>query len=665
MAVSKMKKLTLAVMKKDCEELIRRLLWLGAIEVARVSPNELSKKFESSEGSELIGVSNADAQYAPELEEAKRNAELITDAMNALNQSGNVKHGLFSALPEISQAQFELDDVGDGKTYQDIIELAHRINKITEEKKNLQAECATLLLRAESLKPWLAFERPLSELSTESCEIILGAFPISINVSETEAAINNELPYIALKEISSDKTSKYVCIAVHKENEEGILSALSRFGFHKTELSDASDTAAAELDKIQSRLRDEQSEEEKLKNELAELSGMYDRLAIALDMAQTKIREAQAKQRLICTDRTAILSGWIPSDNVKALEAELKTVNCSYSIEEPSEDDNVPVKLINRRPASYFEGVVGMYSYPAYGTFDPTFIMSLFFFAIFGMMLADVLYGIVMLIGCAIIVKKTNLSRSVKGMCSMFGICGISCIIWGVIFGSYFGDLPVTFMKNMFGIDISVWAAVDIMTEAMTFLVLSLAMGAIHMLAGMGIRAYVLAKNGMMFAAIFDEGSWFVLFAGIGLYFLNSTVGTIVLITGILMLVLTQGRHEKNPIMKLIKGVGSLYSLVNYASDLLSYSRIMALGLSSAVVASVFNTIATMGGFTIPGIIVFIIIIPVGHLLNLALNVLGTFVHTSRLQYIEFFGKFFEDGGKQFEPLEAHISHSEIAKKNN
>ena len=151
-------------------------------------------------------------------------------------------------------------------------------------------------------------------------------------------------------------------------------------------------------------------------------------------------------------------------------------------------------------------------------------------------------------------------------------------------------------MKEFFGIDIKVWAALDIMTESIIFLIISLALGAVHMLTGMGIRFYVLWMSGDKFAAIFDEGSWFVLFGGVGLFFLNSTAGIILSSVGVAMLILTQGRREKNIFMKAVKGIGSLYSLINLMSVLLSYSRIMALGLSSAVVASVFNILATMGG---------------------------------------------------------------------
>ena len=302
-----------------------------------------------------------------------------------------------------------------------------------------------------------------------------------------------------------------------------------------------------------------------------------------------------------------------------------------------------------------------MYSLPAYRTFDPTFIMMIFFFVIFGIMLADVVYGLILSLGCLFIIKKANVSKGVKDMCAMFGVCGISCIIWGVLFGSYLGDFPEQFMKSMFGVDITVWKAMDIVSQSMTFIVMALAIGAIHMLTGMGIRFYVLCKNGQVLSAIFDEGSWFVVFAGIGIYFLNSTAGIVVACTGVAMLILTQGRHEKNIFMKLIKGVGSLYGLINYMADMISYSRIMALGLASAIIANVFNTIAVMGGPTFIGAIMFVLVILLGHGLNLAINILGTFVHTSRLQFIEFFGKFYEDGGEPFDPFRKKTKYIKIS----
>ena len=158
-------------------------------------------------------------------------------------------------------------------------------------------------------------------------------------------------------------------------------------------------------------------------------------------------------------------------------------------------------------------------------------------------------------------------------------------------------------------------------------------------------------KQKKVFSAIFDVGSWIVIFVGVALALISTKIGLITALVGVLMLILTQGRAQKNIIMKLVKGVGALYNVTSYASDLLSYSRILALGLASAVIAKVVNIIASLGGDGIVGYILLIVVLLVGHALNMAINLLGTFVHASRLQYIEFFGKFYEEGGTPFTPL--------------
>lgn len=637
MAVSKMKKLTLVAMKNDAGRIMRKLMWLGCVEIER----------EKNNGA---GVTRS-ALYTSERQNAAKDAETLSEAFSILVRRGGTKRGMFSAPPTLSKRDFEGDVIG-STDYHSVCEKAAKVIVLDREHTQYEAECRTIEGQMASLSPWLSYDMKLSETSTKYTRTVFG----TVSSSFDEAAVTEAVVEIVKKE----KTVWYVSATFLKENEEKTLRALSMLGFTRIELADTELTPAEELSRLADALADVKEKMAKTLDEIDAMRDSCDDMAIALDMANTKSSEAEAKQDLLCTERTVVLSGWIPREYVKDLEKTLASDEVYYELEEPAPDDDVPVHLVNGKPAGYFESIVEMYSPPAYGTFDPTRIMMVFFFIIFGMMLADVIYGFMITFGCLFIAKKANVSRGVKNMCNMFAVCGVSCIVWGVIFGSYLGDLPAQFMKNMFGIDIKVWAAVDILNEAIVFLVLSLAMGAVHMLAGMAIRFYVLCKNGQVFSAVFDEGSWFVLFLGAGLYFIVPTAGIIVAGTGVLMLVLTQGRDKKNPIMKIVGGIGSLYSLVNYASDLLSYSRIMALGLSSAVVASVFNVLATMGGLTVPGIIMFVLVVLVGHILNLAINLLGTFVHTSRLQYVEFFGKFFEDGGRPFRPLKPDITHSSV-----
>jgi V/A-type H+-transporting ATPase subunit I len=199
----------------------------------------------------------------------------------------------------------------------------------------------------------------------------------------------------------------------------------------------------------------------------------------------------------------------------------------------------------------------------------------------------------------------------------------------------------------------------DPIQEPMAFLIVSLGIGALHLIMGMAVQFYILCKDGHPVAALLDIGTYWVLFGGFALLVLMPDVGLWVTLGAALLIVLTHGRGEKSFIMKIMKGLLGLYDLINYVADLLSYSRILALGLASAIIAQVINILGTMGGASVVGFIAFVVALVIGHLLNLAINVLGTFVHTSRLQYIEFFGKFYEDGGVPFEPAEPSERYSQ------
>ena len=327
--------------------------------------------------------------------------------------------------------------------------------------------------------------------------------------------------------------------------------------------------------------------------------------------------------------------------------------------------------LRNNKFAQNFEWVVGMYSYPKYGTYDPTMIMSIFYFLIFGLMFADVGYGALLALGGFLAPPLLKMRDGMRRTLNMFGYCGIACIICGVIFGGWFGDMPYAIMVNLLGLFPTTEAAVaavpffngvqltlggapislNPMSNPMAFLVVSLGVGALHLIAGFVVKFVLLCKDKHVFAAIFDVGSWLIIFAGAGAFFLHKTVGIAMVVLGVLMIVFTAGRGNKNPILWFFKGLLGLYDAINYAADLLSYSRILALGLASAVIAQVVNMVGTMFVSGVPGFVVLLLVSLIGHSVNMALNVLGSFVHTSRLQYLEFFGKFFEDGGEGFVPV--------------
>ncbi len=316
-----------------------------------------------------------------------------------------------------------------------------------------------------------------------------------------------------------------------------------------------------------------------------------------------------------------------------------------------------------------------MYSLPSRHDIDPTKLLAPFYFIFFGMMLSDAAYGIIMAVGCWYILKKFKLEGMTYRMIKMFFYCGISTFIWGALFGGWFGDFIPVAAKTLFDVDIvikPIWF--DPMAEPMKLLIFSLILGGIHLFVGMGIQAYMFIRDGHPLDALFDIGLWYVLLIGLVLFGIGGsvapvmvTVGKVMSIVGAVGILLTGGRKKKGIFGKITGGLGSLYGITSYLSDVLSYSRLLALGLATGVVAKVINTLGSLAGGGVKGAIVLLLAFVIGTVFNIAINALGAFVHSCRLQYVEFFGKFYTGGGRPFEPFERKTKYIKILKeeKNN
>ncbi len=308
---------------------------------------------------------------------------------------------------------------------------------------------------------------------------------------------------------------------------------------------------------------------------------------------------------------------------------------------------------------------------PSSSNIDPTALMAPFYAIFFGLMLADVGYGLIMAVLCFLLLKKFSLEGTMQKMMKLFFYCGLSTAFWGVMFGSWFGDAIPAAAKLIFNSDFTispVW--INPMEQPMTLLVFSFIFGVIHLFTGMAIQAYMLVRDGDTKAAVFDIGFWYGFIIGIALWLFGNTIipgsagiGKWMTIIFAIGLILTQGRSKDNIVGKLISGVLSLYNITSYLSDILSYSRLLALGLATGVVSSVVSILGSMGGRNIFGILLFIVVLLIGHVFNFAINALGAFVHAARLQYVEFFGKFYEGGGESFNPLAKKTKYNKIIKE--
>lgn len=679
MSVSAMKKLTAVVMKRDASYLLRRLMWLGCVQVTDstpyvqladsaplASPSDESggKPALPAVGSGALPVIGAAGSVGMSDPFADPEVKRLNAAIKLLKKYSRKSGGLFSRRPVLTVTEFDAHAESD--TVADALTVADTVAGLSRRLEEIKAAKSAIALEIQALEPWLGYELPLSLTSTADTQLTLGYLPPGRDAGETNAALLDELGECHLESLAEGVAGSFCAFICHRSKADAAREPLFKAGFTKLDLAAYGDTTAASaMRTLGARSEKLDAEAEEIKQNLTDLTSELPALELAADIAATDAGCRASKMLTSDTAETTVLTGWVPAGAEALVNDELSKISKRNTIywefADPAEGDNPPVKLLNRSLFRPFESVIALYSLPAYGKYDPTVIMSIFFFVIFGLMLGDAIYGLILTVGGLLAVKLLDLDEGIKRLVKLFAICGVSCTISGLLFGSWLGDLPSAFNQNMLGgeaLNVAVWF--DMVTDPMTFLILALAVGALHLLTGMGIQMYLLFKQGRPFEAIFDVGSWFVLFAGIGLYFIVKPVGTVLAIAGALMLVLTQGRASKNPIMKLLKGIMSLYNIINYISDLLSYSRIMALGLASAVIASVINILAMLAGPNIVGFILMPVILIFGHLVNLLINLLGTFVHTSRLQYIEFFGKFYEDGGQPFKPVSPKLKHVRV-----
>lgn len=663
MSVSTMRKLTVFAPKGQEDALIRRLMRLRCVQVQQVD----------GEGVQLERAS-CDAQRAA----AERRLDAVTDALEILAK--------YSSRKGFVQTRNQLDiETFMAERYEAATYAVEQTLATKQRQGECFAEIQTLQGRMHALAPWLTYSLPLGLEATSSCEITLGVLPAKTKIKDIRAALDE---YCAeVESVFSDDDGEYVAVVCHKHDTQSVQRVLAERGFLKIALKEFSALPREEYDACGKRVCELQTELDLIEQTLFELATKQDDLEALWDVENSALTAALTKQKLAETGYCVVLQGWAPLSRVDKITETLQDRECAFELEEPEEGDAPPVLLRNNKFAQNFEWVVGMYSYPKYGTYDPTMIMSIFYLICFGLMFADVGYGLLLTLGGFLIPPIIKMKDGLRRSFNMFGYCGIACVVGGVIFGGWFGDMPYSLMVMLNiaenaeqaaamapffnGLQLTVLGnpvALNPLNDPLTFLIVAVGFGAIHLIAGMIVKFVLLCKDKQVFAAIFDVGSWLIIFSGLGVAASGMVLlpkiasmaaaaetvkmaGIIAIGVGVLMIVCTAGRSAKNPIMKFFKGLLGLYDAINYAADLLSYSRILALGLASAVIAQVINMVGTMFLDGPWGFLIFLPVALLGHAVNMALNVLGSFVHTSRLQYLEFFGKFFEDGGEAFVPV--------------
>lgn len=625
-----MKHLRLLGMESEREALLKAMQDMECVEISSIDGSEEALK---------SGFAKPDDKALMSAQEASR---AYRTALASLDRFAPEKKGMFRKRQGVSRAAFfSAESEENART------AAETINKDTRRLGEIESERTKNEALRATLAPWLTVDVPLGG-ADGALAVFFGTVGLNVTDDALKALADSLDELLTWQQASSDRSLRYLLVMCHGSVKERALSALRDLGFSTVSFRGMTGTAKENDKALAENLAALEKERQEIEQRIAGLGGKREALLEASDRAAIALRREEAKSRLVGTDKVFLLEGWLPADRCAALEKALEPFTCAIETREPTEDEypQVPVQLKNNKLTRPLNMVTEMYSLPAYGTLDPNPLMAPFFILFYGIMMADMGYGLLMMIASVIISKKYRPKGTSGELFSLLGLCGISTFIMGALTGGFFGDFLTQLVAIVSpGTVFALPKLFDPLDDLTMILIGSMALGMVQIVTGMAISLIEKCKRKKFLDAFFEEITWWIVFIGIALLALGK--GAAVLYVGCALVLLgpiVQGKGWG----KLTGVFGSLYNHVTgYFGDILSYTRLMALMLAGSVIAQVFNMLAAMPG----NVIAFIIISMLGNAMNFGLNLLGCYVHDLRLQCLEFFNKFYVDGGKPFRPM--------------
>ena len=594
--------------------------------------------------------------------------EIAESAKNTVEQYCRIKRSFARSLRDYDYIEYRDFRLKFDKA-DEILSLCRDILKLSDEISAIRTEIIRLNTLIEYLKSWERLDIPMSSTRTGKTSIFIGSFKKELTAEKLKNELAVSLPEtegIEVQIIHATKLLTNVVVLCYIDDGDKVAATLKSLGFTFPD-SPVKKLPSAAIKEYQEQIAQLEERKEEIIIQIGEYQSSYGDIRFVCDYFLAQIEKYKTLEKAGSTDKTIYMEGYVPDKDSDDLKFELeKRFCCQIEFSEPDyESEDVPVLIENRSFAAGVESITDMYSPVSNRDIDPNPVMSFFYYGLFGMMLSDAGYGLLMVIAALVAKFKFKVEGSKKKTADFILYCGISTVIWGSLFGGFFGDLIPTICTSFLGMekgpDLALWLSP--LDNSVSMLLFSILIGIIHLFVGLAMRFYTLCKRREYVAAVCDVIPVYVFVTGlaiIGKNFISpvsekaKSVGMILLAAGAVLIILTAGRSAKNILGKLGGGFYALYNTTTgYLGDILSYSRLLALCLVTGVIANMVNMMGAMFG----NIILFVIIFILGHALNITINLIGTYVHTSRLQYVEFFSKFYEGGGRVFTPFRFHSKY--------
>jgi len=657
MAISKVNKFHIFAHLSIKEQLLKELQKINCIEIIDIGEKTAFHNWDN--------IDDIDLNISLELNKVKFCIDLLSNYQET--EEKGLK-SLFSAKEEVDFKKLtELSkDFDYEKLYQQCREYDNELNHLKLQENKLFAI-------QEEIQDWKELDLDLSTMNqSKYIRYLLGTIPKG-NYDKFTSEVSNKTGNGIVQLIKEEKSTLKIAIICLKEDIENIqeISQQNHIEFYKYNHS-FSGTPKNILKEVSKNMEDISEKRKKIEIDLKNIFKKNKAVYKVYDYLSINKEKEDANTLLKRSKNTFVIKGWVKKKDIHKLEKRLKENFMAYEVQfsEPKESEQVPVALDNHKLVKPFEVITELYSLPNYFEKDPTPVLSLFYFIFFGLCLSDVGYGAVLAILCYLAIKKLGLEGSAKKFFTLLYYCGIAGIFGGIIVGSWFGDvlnyLPPAFdsLRYFLVEKLSLFNPTD---NPLPLLILSISLGIIQVYTGIILKFLDNVNRGKLIDGLMDQISWLLLLTGIIMVLVQNMLPSILgkvawifLISGIVILVSTQGRTNKNIIMRFGSGILSLYDITGYFSDVLSYSRLFALGLATGIIATMFNMLATMANVPYVGIFLIILILFIGHLFNLLISGLSAFIHDARLQYVEFFTKFYRAGGISFKTFGLNTKYIKV-----